>query len=83
MRYLGWNVAAITGRNMIDPNFLKYVIKVKQRQMITATPEQLSKLTAECNEALKILAEGGVHEKENATRNNHWLKKFGRQQCLD
>lgn len=56
-----------------DPNFLKYMIKCKKNQMASASDRELLRLTAECNEALRMLAEGP--DGLLIQKNSEWLRK--------
>lgn len=58
---------------MTDPNFLRYMIKCKRNQMEMASQSELPRLLAECNEAVRMLAEG--NDTGFIRKNTEWLTK--------
>lgn len=42
---------------MVDLDFIEFALSEKRHQITLASPKELSRLTRECNELLRILAE--------------------------
>lgn len=51
---------------LIDPNFLQYALDSKKRQMATASPAELARLTAEAKELLVLLVESAEEVRQGA-----------------